>query len=49
MGFRVYLDEFSRVVKLMSKGYLNPSVLILHEFKLEDCPEAFKIIIYFYS
>ncbi len=44
IGSRVYIDEFARTLKLMSKGYLNPSALITHEFRLEDTPKAFSML-----
>lgn len=44
VGSRVYVDEFSRALNLINKGYLNPEPLITHEMPLSDGDKAFKIL-----
>ena len=44
IGSRVYLDEFSRTLRLFSKGYLKAEPLITHELPLRDGVRAFKML-----
>lgn len=44
IGSRVYVDEFPRTLNLISRGYLNPSILVTHEMPLEDGAKAFRIL-----
>lgn len=45
VGCNVYdFNNLKKAVELISKGILNPKILITHEFPFEDCKNAFRLL-----